>query len=94
MSCKLTNLHPWFLLEGEQLVAKRKGLKQRFPQVELIPFARRADNDDVACWAKEVGNEKVCIVHDFSDWGWDRRRVFDTFWEWYRQAVEDMIEHG
>ncbi len=51
----LTDLEPWLLLEGEQLVNRHRGLQSRFPERSLVPFARRQDNDDVACWDLEQG---------------------------------------
>ena len=54
------------------------------------PFAYRQDNDDVACI--EPGDPaKVLIVHDFASSGWQERQRFDSFWDWYRSAIEDMI---
>lgn len=90
---KLVNLEPWFFLQGEQLESRNKGLKDRFPGVELVPFARRGDNDDVACWEKSGGNLKVYILHDFSKWGWDKRKECADFWVWFRKAIDEMIEH-
>lgn len=91
---KIYNLEPWFFLDGEQLERRNSDLKKRFPNADLVPFARRMDNDDVACWEKRTGNLNVYVVHDFSQWGWDKRKEYPDFWAWYRQAVEDMIEHG
>jgi len=66
------------------------GLKERFPARDLFPFALRTDSDDVACW--ERGNlDRVIIVHDFADPGWEQVAVFETFWEWLRSAIEDFI---
>jgi hypothetical protein len=90
---KIVNLEPWFFLDGEELESRYRGLKERFPTAELIPFARRADNDDVACWEKSGGNLKVYVVHDFSRWGWEKHKEYEDFWSWYRKAMEDMIEH-
>ncbi len=93
LDLKMANPEPWFFLNGEQLESRSRGLKERFPDVELIPFARRSDNDDVACWEKTGGNLKVYVVHDFSEWGWEKRKEYADFWSWYRQTIEDMIEH-
>lgn len=89
----LVNLDPWFMLEGELLEHRIKGMQERYPGEDIVPFARRADNDDVACWAKEGGNDKVYLVHDYSDWGWKNRKIFNSFWDWFKQSIEDMIEH-
>ena len=89
----LVNLDPWFFLEGEVLTHRIKGMEERYPGNDIVPFARRSDNDNVVCWAKEGGNEKVFQVHDYSDTGWKNRVAFDSFWDWFKVAVDDMIEH-
>lgn len=39
----------------------------------VIPFARRDDNDDIACF--EVGKGKsVQIIHDFASEGFEQRK--------------------
>lgn len=63
-----------------------------YPERALVPFARRQDNDDVACWEAGQG-EQVFIVHDYASPGWERRGVYPNFYVWLRQAVEDMIEY-
>ncbi|PWI43386.1 hypothetical protein [Streptomyces sp. ICBB 8177] len=88
----LTALEPWWIFDGEPLRQRYRGLKDRYPQRSLVPFARREDNDDVACWDLRVGD--VVIVHDFAGSGWEQRGRFADFDSWLRQAVEDLIEHG
>lgn len=46
------DIGPWQILLGKWLVARFAGMRQRYPDCELIPFARRLDCDDVACWDK------------------------------------------
>ena len=46
----LTNLEPWWIMSGGPLRDRHAGLARRYPQRVLVPFARRQDNDDVACW--------------------------------------------
>ena len=87
----LTHLEPWWVLRGDQLRSRIGGLRERFPDRKLVPFARREDNDDVACW-EAGGGEEVFVIHDYSSNGWEQRRVFPDFYAWLRQAVEDMIE--
>jgi hypothetical protein len=87
----LTNLEPWWILEGEALRDRFRGLRERYPDNLVVPFATRQDNDDVACW--DVTQGKIVIVHDYAAPGWERRRrpEFATFYDWFRQAVEDCI---
>jgi hypothetical protein len=58
----------------------------------LVPFARRFNTDDIACW-EGTDNQSVVIVHDFTSVGWeDRGERYADFWSWYRAAVDEMIE--
>lgn len=87
----LTEIQPWCVLEGNPLRAAIAGLAQRYPDQKLIPFARRQDNDDIACW-KVGANEEVFIIHDFASSGWEQRSRFPSFYDWFRRAIEDLIE--
>lgn len=87
----ILDLEPWYLLQGNALRNTMSGLAERYPQHRIVPFARRQDNDDVACW--QVGSsEEVHILHDFATGGWEQRMTFPTFYDWLRQAIEDLIE--
>lgn len=87
----MTDLDPWYVIEGQSLRDTMKGLTERYPERRLVPFARRQDNDDVACWS--VGtNDEVLIIHDFASAGWEQRDRFPSFYEWLRRAIEDLIE--
>ena len=92
-SLNLTDLEPWVFLDESDFEFRIKGMKERYPNSDLVPFARRQDNDDVACWEKEGGNEKVVIIHDYASSGWEKDREFPTFWGWFKQAIDDMIEY-
>ncbi|MEV6672136.1 hypothetical protein [Streptomyces sp. NPDC051162] len=86
----LVGLDPWWLLEGKSLRVRMSGLRERFPERRLMPFARREDNDDVVCWDLETGT--VRVIHDFTTPGRENRREFATFYDWLRAALEDFIE--
>jgi hypothetical protein len=88
----LLDLEPWQVLVGPQLLERRRGLTQRFPKRDLVPFARRLDNDDVACWEPSVSAEGVVVVHDYASPGWEDRAGYRDFHAWLRQAVEDLID--
>lgn len=86
----LVYFEPWFVLEDEQLRARARGIRDRYPERQLVPFARREDNDDVACWENGHGTE-VQIIHDFASPGWEQRRTLNSLADWVRLAVEDML---
>lgn len=87
----LVDIEPWYIMNSKELEIRIQGMKERYPERILIPFARRCDNDDVACF--ELGkDEEVQIVHDFASVGYEQRNVYKTFWDWFRSAIEDMIQ--
>lgn len=87
---EILTVEPWQILEGEWLRARLAGLKDRFPNRDLIPFYKCMANDDVACWEKGKPG-KVIIVHDFASPGWEDSGEFDTFWDWFRSLIEEFI---
>jgi len=88
---KLISWEPWQIENGNSLLLRYDGLKERYPKYQLIPFANRGDNDDIACWDIAIPG-KVIIIHDFASQGWERRKIYDSFWDWFRQAIQDMVE--
>jgi hypothetical protein len=88
----LLYFEPWWVLEGEMLRVRADGLRSRYPARRLVPFARREDGDDVACF--EAGNgERVQIIHDFASPGFEQRLTLDSVADWLRFAVETMIAY-
>lgn len=89
----LTDLEPWWILDGELLRSGMRLLASAYPSRRLVLFAKRQDNDDVACWDLDTGG--VAVVHMGATPGWEQRGPrFTDFNSWLRQAVEDLIEHG
>jgi hypothetical protein len=88
---QLTRLEPWWVFDATMARERMKGLAERYPGQHLVPFAKREDNDDVACF-EPASPGRVIIIHDFASEGWERRQVFEDFYAWLRHAVEDMIE--
>jgi hypothetical protein len=89
----IVNLEPWHLLDASTAARRTQGLQHRYPDRKLFVFAERRDCDDVACW-EEGQAGRVRIIHDFATTGWEERgnRGFDSFWDWFRAAIEEMIE--
>ncbi|MGN2337630.1 hypothetical protein ACTFIN_05835 [Clostridium cagae] len=81
----------WYIMDEERVLNRLKGVTERYPNRKLIPFARRDDNDDIACF--EVGKgEKVQIIHDFTSEGYEQRKEYNDFWAWLETAISEMIE--
>ena len=59
---------------------------------KLIPFARRDDNDDIACF--EVGKgQRIQIIHDFASEGYEQRGEYNSFGEWMKVMVDELIRN-
>jgi hypothetical protein len=86
----LVDLSPWLVMDRESVQTRMAGLRTRYT-AEYVPFARRVDNDDLAC-LDPARPGRVVIVHDFASSGWELRREYPSFWDWFRSAVDDMIE--
>lgn len=85
----LVDLSPWHILPRDQALARLEGLRTRY-KTPYVPFARRQDNDDLAVLLPNAP-DRVVIVHDFASEGWEVRTEYETFWDWFRAAVEEMI---
>lgn len=89
----LLDFDPWIIMESDRLRVRYEGVKKRYPNRELIPFARREDCDDIACWEKNKDG-KVVVIHDFSGDGYENVCEFNSFWDWLRSALETTIEYN
>jgi len=77
----LTDFDFWYLMDYEQAAWRIKGLQERYPDRKLVPFARRGDNDDIVCFDIDRG-------------GREQRKDYESFWDWFREAIDEMIEEG
>lgn len=91
LELNLTDFDVWYFMDKESAKIRIEGFRERYPERNLVPFARRDDCDDVACF--EVGKgEKVFIVHDFASSGWEQREIYENVWEWFKDVIDTMIE--
>ncbi len=91
----LVNLHPWHFVADEEFDYLFSGINKRILTRSVIPFARRVDSDDVACFIisdPEQQPGEVLVVHDFATPGFEVVIRQKDFWEWFRYAVNEMIE--
>lgn len=86
----LPNLEPWHFFY-KYLEHRFNGLKGRYPTRIIVPFARRSDNDDVACFdaSESSDNPKVIIIHDWATEGWENRGECADFLSWVELAKEE-----
>ena len=89
----LVDFEYWYFIPDSQLDNRYNGMNERYPNRKYIPFARRDDNDDIACFEEGKG-EKVFIVHDFADEGYEQRKTYDNIWHWMKAAIDELIEEN
>jgi hypothetical protein len=92
----LPDLRPWRFLCADEPEYFVKGLRTRYPTRSLVPFARRTDNDDVACFdaASPEPEPAVLFIHDFAEPGWELRGTARNFHEWLLVAQREARDVG
>jgi hypothetical protein len=86
----IIHITPWHILEADRAIVHHQGLTGRYPARQLFPFAYRQDNDDVACWSKDMG-EEVFVIHDFASPGFENEGRYEDFWSWFRASIDETI---
>ena len=86
-----TQLQPWHYISCEQ----RFWATERWPDVskgELFVFARRQDNDDLACISFDCNKmpNGVVEIQGWTESGFDIIQEFPDFWLWMEQVVRDI----
>jgi hypothetical protein len=89
----LTDLDLWFIMDATFAERYCSALGERYPERKLVPFAKRGDNDDVACFELDKPG-KVEIIHDFADPGWEQRGEYPDFWDWFKSAVDELVDRS
>ena len=86
----LVDFDYWYFIPDSQFDYRYNGMKERYPNRKYIPFARRDDNDDIACFEEGRG-DAVIIVHDFASEGYEERNTYADIWDWVKAAVDELI---
>lgn len=88
----LVDFEFWYLLTENQIKERIVGLNKRYPLRRLIPFAKRDDCDDIACF-ELTKDGTVQIIHDFASEGYEQKKEYNTFWDWFKDAIDEMISN-
>lgn len=91
----LIDLEPWwFLCEFEGYSQQWfDEIKKLYPERNLIPFAKKSDSDDVACFDghSTSGDPKVYYVHAFASPGWEDHGTAANFNAWFASAENESV---
>lgn len=91
LELNLTNFDVWYFMDLESVKIRLAGLQKRYPDRQLVPFARRGDCDDIACFEVDKG-DRVFVIHDYASKGYEQREIYENVWEWLKEVVNIMIE--
>ena len=86
-----TQLQPWYYLPDDQCF----WTTERWPNANakrLFVFARRQDNDDLACMnfdENEIVNG-IILIQGWTKSGFDIVQEFPDFWLWRQQVIQDI----
>ena len=88
---EFSQLEPWHFCSFEEIVP----LYQRWPRAskepDCVPFARRQDRDDLACFSLH-GSPVIRVVH--YNLGpptiWKTEREHGNFWDWVKAVIGDV----
>jgi hypothetical protein len=89
---RLTNLQPWWILDGGRLRSRQQGLHTRYPGRRVVVFAEHQNTQDVACFDLDTGG--VSIIRDWEPAGNEQRETFPTVDDWLWEAFADCLEFG
>lgn len=91
----LVNLHPWFFLDDIGVISNYSKLNSRYLVRQVLPFARTLAADDIACFVvaeSAYSQGEIVIIHDDAHPGTEVEQRFDSFWAWFRFAIEEMVQ--
>ncbi|MDB5105341.1 MAG: hypothetical protein JWP91_3030 [Fibrobacteres bacterium] len=78
------DITPWHIMKFEWVAKTMSGLLDRYGR-NVVPFAHRQNNDDVAVFEKG-SVDKVLVIHDFADRGSEIEEVYPDFQTWLDSA--------
>lgn len=89
-----TQLQPWYFLEADNIFdAAQKWSDGVLSDRPLMVFAKRQDNDDLACfYYKSRETPKVAIIEGWIGNNYDVVAIYDSFWEWLKAIIDDIQE--
>jgi hypothetical protein len=86
-----SSLEPWYFLSIDEVFEARDKWPQR--QEDLIVFARRQDNDLLACFRLDSDRVvEVVVINGWTSDGYDFLSTYSTLWEWFKSVVDDIAE--
>jgi hypothetical protein len=88
-----TTLQPWYYVKNNEMFFVNEKWPEHQRSHLLIAFARRQDNDDIACFILSDGDiDKVVLIHGWTATGYSEIKNYNSFWAWLKDVVDDIAE--
>ena len=86
-----SRLQPWHYLGKEKIFWIHEKWQNNLPY-KLLAFAKRQDNDEIACFIfdDESGSVKVAIIQGWTSNGFALLITFEDFWSWLKHVIDDI----
>lgn len=91
-------LDPWYFIDADRfagindLFQKTWRKRTKTMPWRIVPFARRGDCDDIACFAIRPEKIDILLVHGWTNDGFDVVERYDSFENWEAAARNDADE--
>src|SRR5262249_49790900 len=77
-------LYPWYFLDRVESFDPNREWKKADSNSKMVAFARRHDNDDIACFRIKEGRIDVALIHGWTESGYDLLATYDNYWDWVK----------
>lgn len=92
-----SQLEPWHLCDIPEIIPLSKRWEDSKIEQTFIPFARRQDCDELACFEISSGQvERICTIHYQLHYHGILTEVeildeYPSFWDWLKSVVSDEV---
>lgn len=87
-----TQLQPWYFLTEDKLFWANEKWGNTIKD-KLLVFAKRQDNDDLACFnVKNNIAKEVFLIHGWTGNGFEVIKEYPDMWAWLHDVLDDIKE--
>lgn len=87
-----SSLQPWYLATDAESFSPSEKWPQGPCNGKLFVFAKRQDNDDLACFRQSANGIDVVTIHGWTDDSYQVTGTFPTIWDWLKSAIDEIAQ--
>jgi hypothetical protein len=87
-------LQPWYYMDAASAFSPTTRWPNGPASARLESFARRQDNDELACFeiAEDGAAGGVVVINGWTPAGYDVLSRHSDFWQWLKTVIDDIAE--